>query len=205
MEMSTPAGTPRFDGIGHDDTGALRGWRRGARDLAGDVAARVSSFRRRNTGRSPVMPGSRGGLRRSCHFMSTMRRGFSAPTERRRTLSSAAAPALSGFPRFTQTRFAETIRRTAEAAASISDLQFTDAYRVPFQYSRYVRKHLPAAAFMQSSAGVTVTDLDGNRFYDITGSYGVNLLGYDFYKQCHRSRRCARARSWPGARPLSPL
>jgi glutamate-1-semialdehyde 2,1-aminomutase len=79
-------------------------------------------------------------------------------------------------------RFAETIRRTEEAAGSISDLQFTDAYRVPFQYSRYVRKQLPSAAFMQSSAGVIVTDLDGNRFYDITGSYGVNVLGYDFYK-----------------------
>jgi glutamate-1-semialdehyde 2,1-aminomutase len=79
-------------------------------------------------------------------------------------------------------RFAETIRRTEEAAGSISDLQFTDAYRVPFQYSRYVRKHLPSAAFMQSSAGVIVTDLDGNRFYDVTGSYGVNVLGYDFYK-----------------------
>ena len=37
---------------------------------------------------------------------------------------------------------------------------------------------------MQSSAGVTVTDLDGNRFYDLTGSYGVNVFGYDFYKEC---------------------
>jgi glutamate-1-semialdehyde 2,1-aminomutase len=90
-------------------------------------------------------------------------------------------------------RFAETIRRTEEAAGSISDLQFTDAYRVPFQYSRYVRKQLPSAAFMQSSAGVIVTDLDGNRFYDITGSYGVNVLGYDFYK-CAIERGAARAR-----------
>src|SRR5271169_398868 len=79
-------------------------------------------------------------------------------------------------------RFAETIRRTEEAASSISDLQFTDVYRVPFQYSRHVRKHLPSAAFLQSSAGVVVTDLDGNRFYDLTGSYGVNVFGYDFYK-----------------------
>jgi glutamate-1-semialdehyde 2,1-aminomutase len=85
-----------------------------------------------------------------------------------------------GFERLSalyKTRFAETIRRTEEAAGSISDLQFTDAYRVPFQYGRYVRKHLPSAAFMQSSAGATVTDLDGNRFYDVTGSYGMNVLG----------------------------
>jgi glutamate-1-semialdehyde 2,1-aminomutase len=80
-------------------------------------------------------------------------------------------------------RFAETIRRTAEVTDGISDLQFTDAYRVPFQYARVVRQQLKSAAFVQSSAGVMVTDLDGNQFYDLTGSYGVNVLGYDFYKQ----------------------
>ena len=31
---------------------------------------------------------------------------------------------------------------------------------------------------------MTVTDLDGNRFYDVAGSYGVNVFGYDFYKEC---------------------
>ena len=81
-----------------------------------------------------------------------------------------------------QTRFAETLRRTREASESISDLQFTAAYRVPFQYSRLMRERLPIGAFVQSSDGVTVTDLDGNRFYDLTGAYGVNVLGYDYYK-----------------------
>src|SRR5262249_38739662 len=80
-------------------------------------------------------------------------------------------------------RVVETPRRTAEATDGISDLQFTDAYRVPFQYGRVVRQHLKSAAFVQSSAGVMLTDLDGNQFYDLTGSYGVNVLGYDFYKQ----------------------
>src|SRR6185369_303009 len=32
--------------------------------------------------------------------------------------------------------------------------------------------------------GAELVDPDGNRFIDLTGSYGVNLLGYDFYKQC---------------------
>jgi glutamate-1-semialdehyde 2,1-aminomutase len=81
-------------------------------------------------------------------------------------------------------RFAETARHTAEVEDGVSDLQFTGAYRVPFQYSRFVRRHLRAGALLQSSAGVTVTDLDGNRFYDLTGSYGVNVFGYDFYKAC---------------------
>jgi 4-aminobutyrate aminotransferase-like enzyme len=80
-------------------------------------------------------------------------------------------------------RFAETTRRTDEASGGISDLQFTEAYRVPFQYGAFLRQHLTFGAFVQSSAGVTVTDLDGNRFYDLTGSYGVNVFGYDFYKE----------------------
>jgi glutamate-1-semialdehyde 2,1-aminomutase len=78
----------------------------------------------------------------------------------------------------------EDARSTAAVAGSVSDLQFTDAYRVPFQYSRIVRQHLPLGSFLQSSGGVTVTDLDGNTSYDLTGSYGVNLFGTDFYKTC---------------------
>jgi glutamate-1-semialdehyde 2,1-aminomutase len=92
----------------------------------------------------------------------------------------------AGFRRLSalyQTRFAKTAALTDEAAESISDLQFTAAYRVPFQFSRLVRQRLKTGAFLESSSGVTVTDLDGNEFYDISGSYGVNVLGYDFYKQ----------------------
>jgi glutamate-1-semialdehyde 2,1-aminomutase len=81
-------------------------------------------------------------------------------------------------------RFARTRALTAEAAAGISDLQFIGAYRVPFQFSRLVRQHLTAGSFLAASSGVTVTDLDGNVLYDLTGSYGVNLFGQDFYKDC---------------------
>ncbi len=83
-----------------------------------------------------------------------------------------------------QQRFAQSRKATAEAATQISDLQFTQAYRVPFQYSRLVRENLGAGSFLQASSGVTVTDLDGNVFYDLTGSYGVNIFGNDFYKEC---------------------
>ena len=85
---------------------------------------------------------------------------------------------------FYQHRFARSRQMTQEAAARISDLQFTEVYRVPFQYSRLVRQHLGTGAFTESSAGVTVTDPDGNVFYDLTGSYGVNIFGNDFYKDC---------------------
>jgi glutamate-1-semialdehyde 2,1-aminomutase len=81
-------------------------------------------------------------------------------------------------------RYAKGREMTAEAAERISDLQFTEAYRVPFQYSRLMREHLSTSAFVQSSSGVTVTDVDGNVSYDLTGSYGVNIFGNDFYKEC---------------------
>jgi glutamate-1-semialdehyde 2,1-aminomutase len=81
-------------------------------------------------------------------------------------------------------RFAKSAAQTAEIAPSVSDLAFTSRYRVPFQFSRHVRQHFKAGSFLQSSSGVTVTDLDGNRLYDVTGSYGVNVFGYDLYKEC---------------------
>jgi glutamate-1-semialdehyde 2,1-aminomutase len=81
-------------------------------------------------------------------------------------------------------RFARSISLTEEAKAGLSDLQLTSAYRVPFQYSKYMRERLPVGSFIESASGRTLTDLDGNRLYDLTGSYGVNLFGHDFYRAC---------------------
>src|SRR5262249_35359058 len=81
-------------------------------------------------------------------------------------------------------KFAKSAAAAADAEPGISDLQFTSAYRVPFQFSRYVRGRLKMGAFVQSSSGVTLKDLDGNVFHDVTGAYGVNVFGSDFYKEC---------------------
>jgi glutamate-1-semialdehyde 2,1-aminomutase len=115
--------------------------------------------------------------------------------------AAVASQRQDGFfrlARLYQDRFAHGRKMTVQAAAHISDLQFTQSYRVPFQYSRLVRENLGAGAFMQSSAGVTVTDLDGNVFYDLTGSYGVNIFGNDFYKECI-------ANAAERAHPLGPV
>ena len=81
-------------------------------------------------------------------------------------------------------RFPRSAAMTAQARDAIPDLQFTGSYRVPYQYSPYLRQHLRTGSFLAGSSGVTVEDLDGNVFHDLTGSYGVNLFGYDFYKEC---------------------
>ena len=112
-----------------------------------------------------------------------------------------AAQRRAGFTRLSglyRDRYLKTAALTDEARNGISDLQFVDTYRVPFQFSRFVRRHLQTGSFVESSSGVTVTDLDGNRSYDLTGSYGVNLFGYDFYKEC-------MARGQERVRDLGPV
>jgi glutamate-1-semialdehyde 2,1-aminomutase len=80
-----------------------------------------------------------------------------------------------------------------EAAAGLSDLQLTARNRVPFQFSRRVRESLGGGLFVTSTEGMTLTDVDGNVFIDLTGSYGVNVFGNDFYKGCiERGSRTVR-------------
>ena len=114
----------------------------------------------------------------------------------------------AGFKRLAETyreRYSRTLALTAEVRDGISDLQFTDAYRVPFQFRQMVRQHLPIGAFMELTAGATVTDLDGNHFYDLTGSYGVNVFGYDFYKDCISTGAARVAELGPVLGPYHPV
>ena len=107
--------------------------------------------------------------------------------------ASDAAPAAvvaqrrAGFARLCAVlaeRHAKSIAMSAAARGSISDLQFTGSYRVPFPYSPYLREHLKLGSFLQAADGVMLEDLDGQCFFDLAGSYGVNVFGYDFYRSC---------------------
>src|SRR5680860_1632819 len=93
----------------------------------------------------------------------------------------------AGFERLAslfRDRNPKSIAMGKRLAETVPDLQFTSRYRVPFQYSRHVRERLQPGAFVTESRGMLLTDIDGNESYDLTGSYGVNLLGNDFYKDC---------------------
>jgi len=81
-------------------------------------------------------------------------------------------------------RYPEGIAASKEAREHLPDLRFTTRYRIPFQFSEYLNSHLSQSSFVRSSDGIWLEDLDGNRMIDLTGSYGVNLLGNDFYKRC---------------------
>ena len=75
-----------------------------------------------------------------------------------------------------------TLEHTRALESGVSDMQFTNANRVPFQFRSLVQKYLPVGAVSDATSGVRIRDIDGNWSYDLSGSYGVNLLGYDFYK-----------------------
>lgn len=81
-------------------------------------------------------------------------------------------------------RCPKTLALTASAREGIPDLQFTGSYRVPYQYSPVLRQHVQVGAFFEAADGVSLTDLDGNRYHDLTGSYGVNVFGVDAYRAC---------------------
>lgn len=82
------------------------------------------------------------------------------------------------------TRFPKSLKASADVVSGLPDLQFVSAYRIPFQFRELAERGLKTGSFVQSTSGVTITDLDGNVFFDLTGSYGVNLFGNDFYKAC---------------------
>ncbi len=81
-------------------------------------------------------------------------------------------------------RAPRTLEQARTTIAAVSDLQFVDAYRVPFQYREVAQRYLHVGSFAAATHGVFVTDLDGNDAYDLAGSYGLNVFGYDFYKSC---------------------
>ncbi len=78
----------------------------------------------------------------------------------------------------------KSIKMSDALQENISDIDFTKSYRVPFQYAKFVKENISLGSFVCESKGVQIKDLDGNWAYDLTGSYGVNLFGYDFYKDC---------------------
>ena len=107
----------------------------------------------------------------------------------------------SGFERLAKElreRWPSQAQYGPELEAGLSDVAFTSRYRVPFQYRDICSRELRAGALVTQSDGVRIRDVDGNWAYDLTGAYGVNVLGYDTYKEC-----LAQAQQVAG--PLGPV
>lgn len=93
----------------------------------------------------------------------------------------------SGFNRLRQQTIEQNSQSLSKSAAlepSVSDAQFTSHYRIPFPYRNHLDTAFKLGTLVCETQGCKVRDIDGNWRYDLSGSYGVNVFGYDFYKSC---------------------
>ena len=91
--------------------------------------------------------------------------------------------ALDRLANFLQSRHTQSIAWADGVRESFSDLRFTDANRVPFPFMRVMREKFNLCSVVTVSKGPKLRDLDGHWSLDVSGSYGVNVAGFDRYKE----------------------
>jgi glutamate-1-semialdehyde 2,1-aminomutase len=91
--------------------------------------------------------------------------------------------ALERLARFLQAQHAQSIAWGNAIRDSFSDLRFTDANRVPFPFVRMMREKFNLCSVVTASQGPRLQNLDGYWTIDVSGSYGVNVAGFDRYKE----------------------
>jgi len=120
-------------------------------------------------------------------------------------VSEVRKNALGVLARELAERYPKSTEWGNQARAGFSDLRFTDANRVPFPFAKVIRDHFNLCSVVTASAGPRICDLDENWLLDVSGSYGVNVAGYDRYKQWMR-RGLERVESvGPVLGPLHPI
>ena len=103
--------------------------------------------------------------------------GTDARTVRRR---SEALDRLSASFKTAHEKSADWGRSVREG---FSDIRFADANRVPFPFARTMRDKFDLTTVVTASEGPRLCDLDGAWSLDVSGSYGVNVAGFDRYKE----------------------
>ncbi len=91
--------------------------------------------------------------------------------------------ALDQLAALLQTQHQQSIAWAKALCDSFSDLRFTDANRVPFPFARVMREKFNLCSVVTASQGPRLKNLDGHWTIDVSGSYGVNVAGFDRYKE----------------------
>ena len=79
-----------------------------------------------------------------------------------------------------------------------SDLRFADANRVPFPFAPIMRERFNLTTVVTASDGPRLRDLDGGWSLDVSGSYGLNVAGFDRYKDWIQ-------KGWDRVKDLGPV
>jgi glutamate-1-semialdehyde 2,1-aminomutase len=91
--------------------------------------------------------------------------------------------ALDRLAAFLEAHHSQSIAWANAIRDSFSDLRFTDANRVPFPFVRVMREKFNLCSVVTASQGPRLQNLDGQWTLDVSGSYGVNVAGFDRYKE----------------------
>ena len=113
--------------------------------------------------------------------------------------------AIERLAEFFQERYANSIAWGNRVRESFSDLRFTDANRVPFPFMRYMRERFSVCSVVTASEGPRLRDLDGHWNIDVSGSYGLNVAGFDRYKDWMQKGLDRVKDLGPVLGPLHPL
>lgn len=100
------------------------------------------------------------------------------------TLQATRREAMDRLSKHFRQRVPHGAQLTREAKQFLADLDFTGRYRVPFQFTETLAQAIHTSSFVSRTSGPVIEDVDGNRYFDVSGSYGVNVLGYEAYKAC---------------------
>jgi glutamate-1-semialdehyde 2,1-aminomutase len=106
--------------------------------------------------------------------------------------------ALDSLAAFFQDENPQSVSWGNAIREGLSDLRFTDAGRVPFPFARVMRQKFNLCSVVTASKGPRLLDLDGHWSLDVTGSYGVNVAGYDQYKEWMQ-------KGWERVKELGPV
>jgi glutamate-1-semialdehyde 2,1-aminomutase len=113
--------------------------------------------------------------------------------------------AIDQLARALEQRFARSVEWGNRLRDGLSDLRFTDANRVPFPFARLVRERFNLCSVVTASKGPRLLDLDGNWTLDVSGAYGVNVAGFDQYKEWMQRGLDRVADVGPVLGPLHPV
>ncbi len=122
--------------------------------------------------------------------------------------AGVAAQRRAGMERLRQqlgTASPESLRTSRALKDGISDVRFTSQYRVPFPYRRELPEEFRYGSMVMRSEGRRIQDIDGQWRYDLSGSYGVNVFGYDFYKECLQAGFARAQELGPVLGPYHPV
>lgn len=106
--------------------------------------------------------------------------------------------ALDRLANYFQERYPKSGMWSNEIRNGLSDLRFTDAGRVPFPFARLMQEKFNLCSVVTASEGPKLRDIDGHWSLDLTGSYGVNVAGYDRYKEWME-------KGWERVKDLGPV